>query len=325
MASIWTMGELLVEIMRPQPGLGLYDPGPFLGPYPSGAPAIFIDTVARLGHPAGVIGGVGEDDFGRSLVDRLRKDGVRCEHIHSYPGHATAVAFVSYFRDGSRQFIYHIDGTPAVLADGHGAEMIAAPGFFHVMGCSLMANDQFRARIFGVVAVLHKKGAKISFDPNIRPELLGSRKLEDVVGPVLQHCHVLLPGVSELALLGGQTSVEENVAALFGRTSIEVIVVKRGKQGATVYSRAGANAEPVHVPAYAVDEVDPTGAGDCFDGGFLCGLLEGLSLKGCAEVASAAGALNAGAFGPMEGQISRANVAHVMKTGCVPAELLVRA
>ena len=323
MPSIWTMGELLVEIMRPQPGLGLYDPGPFLGPYPSGAPAIFIDTVARLGHPAGMIGGVGEDDFGRSLVDRLRKDGVRCEHIHAYPGQATAVAFVSYFADGSRQFIYHIDGTPAVLADGHGAEMIAGPGFFHIMGCSLMANDLFRTRIYGVMSVLHKKGAKISFDPNIRPELLGSRKLEDIVEPVLQHCHVLMPGVGELALLGGQASVEDNVAAVLGRTPIEIIVVKRGKQGATVYSRAGSSFESVDVPAYAVDEVDPTGAGDCFDAGFLCGLLEGLSLKGCAEVASAAGALNAGAFGPMEGRISRANVAHVMKTGCVPAEMLV--
>jgi sugar/nucleoside kinase (ribokinase family) len=316
------MGELLVEIMRPQPGLGLYQPGPFLGPYPSGAPAIFIDTAARLGHPAGIIGGVGEDDFGRGLIDRLKADGVRCEHIHRYPGHATAVAFVSYFEDGSRQFIYHIDGTPAVLPDGHGAEMIASPAFFHVMGCSLMANDQFRARIFGVLSVLHKKGARISFDPNIRPELLGSRNLEDVVAPVLQHCSVLLPGIGELALLGGQDGVDENVAALFGRTPLETIVVKRGKQGATVYSRSGET--PIHVPPYAVEEVDPTGAGDSFDAGFLCGLLEGLSLKGCAEVASAAGALNAGAFGPMEGKISRANVAQVMKTGCVGAELLVR-
>ncbi len=328
MSSIWTMGELLVEIMRPQPGLGLYHPGPFLGPYPSGAPAIFIDTVARLGHPAGLIGGVGEDDFGRGLVDRLRRDGVRCDHIHAYPGHATAVAFVSYFDDGSRQFIYHIDGTPAVLADGHGAEMIAGPGFFHIMGCSLMANDLFRARIFGVMSVLHKKGAKISFDPNIRPELLGSRKLADVVGPVLQLCHVLLPGAGELALLGGQASAAENAAALFARTPIEIIVVKRGQQGATIYTRKEDDSDgghaPLEVPAYAVDEVDPTGAGDCFDAGFLCGLLEGLSLKGCAEVAAAAGALNAGAFGPMEGKISRANVAQVMKTGCVPAELLSR-
>ncbi len=324
MPSIWTMGELLVEIMRPQPSLGLYNPGPFLGPYPSGAPAIFIDTVARLGHPAGMIGGVGEDDFGRSLIDRLHADGVRCEHIHAYPGHATAVAFVSYFGNGSRQFIYHIDGTPAVLADGHGAEMIGRPGYFHIMGCSLMANDTFRARIFGVMSVLHKKGAKISFDPNIRPELLGSRRLEDVVGPVLQVCHVLLPGVGELALLGGRETVEENVAVLFERTPIEIVVVKRGKQGASVYTHKDGTNEPVEVPAYVVDEVDPTGAGDCFDAGFLCGLLEGLSLKGCAEVASAAGALNAGAFGPMEGKISRANVAKVMKTGCVPAELLVR-
>ena len=72
MASIWTMGELLVEIMRPQAGMGLREPDAFLGPYPSGAPAIFIDTVARLGHPAGMIGGVGEDDFGRCVVERLR-------------------------------------------------------------------------------------------------------------------------------------------------------------------------------------------------------------------------------------------------------------
>jgi tagatose kinase len=316
MSSIWTMGELLVEVMRPQPGLGLYAPGPFLGPYPSGAPAIFIDTVARLGHPAGMIGGVGADDFGRCLLDRLQHDGVNCDHVQSYDGHSTAVAFVSYFADGSRQFIYHIDGTPAVMVDGHGAEVIPDPGFFHVMGCSLMANDHFRARIFGVLAVLRLKGARISFDPNIRPELLGHRKLEEVVGPVMQHCNVLLPGTAELAMLGGCESVEENVQALFARTPIEVIVVKRGKQGCTVHSRS----EAIDVPAYQVDEIDPTGAGDCFDAGFLCGLLERLSLKGCAQVASAAGALNAGAFGPMEGKISRAAVAQVMKTGAVAAE-----
>ncbi len=92
MPSIWTMGELLVEIMRPQPGLGLYNPGPFLGPYPSGAPAIFIDTVARLGHPAGMIGGVGEDDFGRGLIDRLH---TRRRALRAHP-------FLPWTCDGSR-------------------------------------------------------------------------------------------------------------------------------------------------------------------------------------------------------------------------------
>ena len=63
MCEIWTMGEMIVEIMRDRPDVSFQTPGVLLGPYPSGAPAIFIDTVARLGHSAGIIGGVGDDGF----------------------------------------------------------------------------------------------------------------------------------------------------------------------------------------------------------------------------------------------------------------------
>ena len=52
MTEIWTMGEMLVEIMRPRAGIQLSRAGEFLGPFPSGAPAIFIDAAARLGHMA---------------------------------------------------------------------------------------------------------------------------------------------------------------------------------------------------------------------------------------------------------------------------------
>ena len=53
MAEIWTMGEMIVEIMREKENEPLDKAGVFRGPYPSGAPAIFIDTVARLGHKGG--------------------------------------------------------------------------------------------------------------------------------------------------------------------------------------------------------------------------------------------------------------------------------
>ena len=55
---------------------------------------------------------------------------------------------------------------------------------------------------------------------------------------------------------------------------MEVVAVKLGKRGARVYVRG---APGIDVPAYAVTEVDPTGAGDCFDAAFVCGLLRGLS------------------------------------------------
>ena len=66
---IWTMGEMIVEIMRDKVDQPLDKAGVFLGPYPSGAPAIFIDTAARLGQKAGIISGVGCDDFGKNLLD----------------------------------------------------------------------------------------------------------------------------------------------------------------------------------------------------------------------------------------------------------------
>lgn len=308
MVEIWTMGELLVEIMRPRPGMQLCEPGEFLGPFPSGAPAIFADAVARLGHSSGIIGGVGDDDFGRCILGRLERDGVCTEYVRRVPNKSTAVAFVTYFRDGSRKFIFHIDNTPAVMADTAGLEKISSPRFFHVMGCSLMTSEAFRSRVFEAAELFRAKGARITFDPNIRVELLGDRGLNEVIGPIMATCSILLPGEKELALLTGEDEPDMGVKRLFDSYPMEVIVLKRGKRGCSIYTRDAV----FHIPAYQVDEMDPTGAGDCFDAGFLCGILDGRSLEECGQIAAAAGALNAAAFGPMEGNIARETIENLM-------------
>jgi sugar/nucleoside kinase (ribokinase family) len=198
------------------------------------------------------------------------------------------------------KFIFHIDGTPAVMTTFPQEIDIESPQFFHVMGSSLMANDQFRGEIFKAVEYFHDRGARISFDPNIRPELLGDRELMDVIGPVLENTALLFPGEAELKLLSGFQDINRAVEMLFGNPNLELIILKQGKAGATVFTRE----ESIVTQAYSVQEVDPTGAGDCFDAGFLCGFLEGKSIKDCGRIAAAAGALNAAAFGPMEGVIS---------------------
>ena len=78
MKSIWTVGEALCEIMRIDTDAGLDTPELFKGPYPSGAPAIFIDTAAKLGTPSGLIGTVGNDAFGACIRRRLLADGADC-------------------------------------------------------------------------------------------------------------------------------------------------------------------------------------------------------------------------------------------------------
>ncbi len=308
MKSIWTMGELLVEIMRPRVSMSHEVAGDYIGPFPSGAPAIFIDTVARLGVEAGIIGGVGKDGFGRNLLNRMKKDGVNLEFVEERDERATAVAFVMYNPDGSRQFIYHIGGTPATCAKMP-VKAIENVGYFHIMGCSLTADPMFCNEIIKTMHKMKANGAKISFDPNIRPELLHG-DLQKIIQPVMDNCSVLLPGVEELKMIAQAETVEASLEKLFQNKVLEVIVLKLGSKGCEVRTRE----EKFYIPAYNIEQVDATGAGDCFDAAFLSGILQGKHIKDSAQMASAAGALNAMAFGPMEGKISMESIQMMLQS-----------
>ena len=305
---VWTMGELLCEIMRPEPDMPLYEADKFLGPYPSGAPAIFINTVAKLGHSAGIIGGVGSDDFGKCILSRLNESGVDCSLVTEYETGSTGVAFVSYFSDGDRRFLFHFPNTPATWPVAPEANKLGENvSYFHIMGCSLMADSVFGDEIIKLMKALASKGTKISFDPNIRPELM--KDGYDKVNEVMKYCNVLLPGRAELLMLSGKSTLEEAVEFCFENPRLEVIVVKDGSRGCIVYSRG----ETFSLGVHSIDVKDPTGAGDSFDAAFICGLIEGKSLNDSARMATAAAALNTSAFGPMEGDISRQNIEKIIK------------
>src|SRR5215472_1260234 len=79
MSDVLTVGELLAEFMAERVGQTFSEPGTFLGPYPSGAPAIFVDQVAKTGTSAAMVGWVGEDGFGDLILNRLSGDGVHLQ------------------------------------------------------------------------------------------------------------------------------------------------------------------------------------------------------------------------------------------------------
>ena len=304
MNKIWTMGELLVEIMRPYKDMPLYAVAEFLGPFPSGAPAIFIDTAARLGHNAGIIGAVGNDDFGKCLLSRLRTDEVDCTLVEEADDGSTAVAFVTYFGNGDRKFIFHIENTPAGKVKSPLLNTIDSCDFFHIMGCSLTACSNLYNEIIKTLNQFIAAGASISFDPNIRPELLRDRGIKDFIEPVMQECEVFLPGEYELLAVSGESSIDTAVSTLFQNPKLKVIALKRGSRGCAIYNRNNS----FDFGVYPITPKDATGAGDCFDAAFLHCYIQKICLSQCAKVASAAAALNTAAFGPMEGKISWDNI-----------------
>jgi sugar/nucleoside kinase (ribokinase family) len=294
------MGNMLVEIMRVTSDEPLDKPGRFVGPFPSGDTPIYIDTVARLGRSAGFIGAVGDDDFGRCLLDRLSADGVDFSCGRVLPDHTTGVAFVAYFSDGSRKFIFHWRHAAAgqLSPEYVRPEYLAGAKWLHLTGCNLAVCESARQACLEAMAHL-PDGARVSFDPNIRPEVLSVEQIRELCGPVVQRADVVLPSLGEAEMLTAAGSDEEGCHewAALGK----LVVLKQGARGCRIF-RKGFDLE---VPGFSVEEIDPTGAGDSFCAGVTVALLDGLELWDVGRFANAVGALAVTKKGPMEGAPTR--------------------
>ena len=301
--EVVSVGNMLVEIMRTELDRPLNAPAEFAGPFPSGDTPIYIDAVARLGHPAGFIGAVGPDDFGRCLLERFARDGVESSQVAILPDQTTGVAFVAYFSGGGRKFIYHWRHAAAGrLGPQHvSAEYFRDVRWLHLTGCNLAASPSAKEACYRAMQLL-PLGARLSFDANIRPELLTIDEIRGLVEPVVQRADVILPSLTEAAMFTRQESDEQGCRlwASQGKT----VVLKMGPRGCRIYSAE----RVIDVPGFAVQEVDPTGAGDSFCAGFTVALLEHMPLEGAGRFANAVGALAVTKLGPMEGAPSRQQV-----------------
>ena len=317
MKSILTIGEILVEIMATEPGDGFLEPIQLVGPFPSGAPAIFIDQAARFGQPAAMIGCVGDDDFGRVNLNRLRRDGVDVSGIRIDPEAVTGSAFVRYRPDGSRAFVYNIKQSASgrIALDAAARAVLNRSDHLHVMGTALVSPAIVEIVIKAVETVKARGGA-VSFDPNLRPEMLNLPGLRNACEALFRRCDVFLPSGPELYLFTAADTEEGAVAEILSQ-GVRAIVHKRGAEGASYFDAA------THLtqPGFAVEEVDPTGAGDCFGATFISCWLRDMAPGRCLAYAAASGALAVTRRGPMEGAASQAELDAFLaeRTGTLPS------
>ncbi|MGO7037509.1 sugar kinase [Rhizobium acaciae] len=296
------VGEILVEIVATTVGDGFLEAQPLVGPFASGAPAIFISQCGRLGGKAAMVGAVGDDDFGRVNTDRLKRDGVDVSTISIDPDYPTGSAFVRYRKDGSRDFVYNI-ATSAAARFGWSqtvGDLIHRSGHLHVMGSALSVPSA-RAVIDKAVDIVKARGGTLSVDPNIRKELKLGEDTKRRFFELVAAADLLLPSGEELERAAGVEGEAEAIRHLF-QVGVKEIVLKRGANGATYFGRDG---DRIDAPAFVVQEVDPTGAGDCFGGAYLTCRRLGMSPQQALTYASAAGARNVMVLGPMEGAGTR--------------------
>jgi len=301
--DIISLGELLVEIMRPEIDIPHNKYGAtYMGPFPSGAPAIFIDSAARMGSKfrltTGFIGVLGKDEFGNCIIKKLKKDNVDISQIRVNSHLTTGIAFNQYNSNGSRKFIFAKGAAGETSPDDVKDDYFKNIKNLHIMGSSLSISETSKEACYKAIRLARENNPNviISFDPNFRPEMLEIEKIIKISKPVLHATTILLPSGEEAELLANTKGSKEACQRLL-KMGPKLIALKQGKDGCIIFTPEKFNG--LRVDAFKVIEKDPTGAGDSFGGAFIVGYLAGWGLEEIAKFANAVGALKVRFFGPM--------------------------
>jgi sugar/nucleoside kinase (ribokinase family) len=294
-----SLGELVVEFFRKEMDIPFNRPGDLEGPFPSGAPAIFIDTMAKLNAKCGFIGTVGKDEFADCIIERLKRDNVDTSHIIKLDGVTTGTAFTAYFSNGTRKFIYHMrDAAPGKFSPEHiDEEYIKSSRWLHISGNVLAFSDSARLAVLKAADVATHNGIPISLDPNMRMEIMKKEEIESLLGPILEQTTLFLPSRGEIECITGSEDEDQGAEELL-KQGIKVIARKEGERGCTIFTKA----ERLHISAFnKVNVVDPTGCGDSYSAAFVYGFLRGWTFEKTGSFANAVGCITATQKGAMEG------------------------
>ena len=263
------LGEAILDLICEE-RLGPDDPpGPF-NAHHGGAPANVAALLARSGTPASLIGGLGEDRWGRWLRTGLESDGVDTTWLASVEGIRTPVAVITFDREGEPTFDVHgEDVGPAFEACATELERALDASAALVIGGNTMVGKLEREVTRRAVGLAGDLGLPVLIDPNHRPG-----RWEDH-GEAVRYSHELV-GMSDVVkanraeaeLLTGLDDPAESASALVELgASLAVVTDGPGE----IVARGAAEASFTPPP---VEMVSPLGAGDAFMAGLIGGLVE---------------------------------------------------
>ena len=247
--------------------------------FPGGKGANQAVAAARQGARVTFIGRVGRDDFGQQLVEKLKSEGIDTNHISVDDASPSGIASITLDENGENCIVV-----------APGANYTITVNHIHQAGDAFKSADilltQLEVPLEVIISAAKKAselGLKIVLNPapaQVLPEQL------------LGMVDVLIPNESECAILSG---LPVNSLSKIERASISLlekgvgsVIVTLGSRGAFIKE---SDQPGIHIPAFNVDVIDTTAAGDSFVGTLAVALAEGESISEAVKRSCAAGAL----------------------------------
>ena len=257
-----------------------------------GGAAITACGLAGLGARVKVIGTVGAEELGW-FRQKFEFKGVDAKALMTHPSEPTAITVaVSTVND---RIFYTYAGAntllPSSLTDPSTRAQMAAARHVH------FAHAMESQRLLELTNWLHQQGCTVSVDVGWDEAWLA----DPAILKALAEVDWFFPNEREAARMTGETDPQRALES-FGSLGLPGVALKLGPQGATVLFRGDIIQGP---PPLSVNTIDTTGAGDCFDAGFLSAWLDGKPIQECLAWGNACGALSTRCSGGSEGFPSR--------------------
>jgi ribokinase len=286
MTNILVVGSLNMDLVVqmpaiPRPGETLL--GGRFATFPGGKGANQAVAAARLGAQVTLVGRVGNDGFGKELLQVIYAEGIETKYVGIDPNNTTGVALITVDAKGENSisvasganFTLTVDEVKSAWEQVGPVDMLVMP----------LETPMDTIRIAARLA--KASGVRVILNPAPAQEL-------DV--ELLRSVDVIVPNESEAEHLTGkpirgQEDALQAGVILMGR-GVRSVVLTLGEKGALIIEGRPDQPEHHYLPAYQLQTVDTTAAGDCFVGALATRLGEGFTLHEAAAFATAAAAIS---------------------------------
>ncbi len=234
--------------------------------------------IARLGHHARLVAGVGADTYGRWEIDELRREGVDVGGVLELDGEFTVMVLPLIDADGERTIVVWPPegGAHTQLRFEHvPAGVFEGVGWFHTSGMCLR-SEPVRSTILSLMEQAAHQDIPVSLDLNLRLELWGwDHGIHEFAWKAVRQADVVFAsGEEELEPLTGVSGIPEATHALRERGGVATVIARAGRNGAYLCTESTTEHIPSANPPAPV--VDTVGAGDAFNAGFIAAKMDGV-------------------------------------------------
>jgi sugar/nucleoside kinase (ribokinase family) len=267
-AVILCLGETLVDLIS-EKRVDSFEEIDCFRPYFGGALANVAVAAQRRGAESGLASGVGDDDWGRWVRDRLRREGVDLRHFHLLEGESTPLALATFDDSGEPTFRIYGDAVSAAIESAESGLEEGIDGTSAlVYGSTTLATPGERRVTLRARELALATGARVCFDPNFRPNRWGGD-----LGRAVSAARDLIPGSYLVranrteAMALAERDDPRDAAQRIAQLGATLAVVTLGEEGAVIRGACEFEAR-----APEVEVVSTLGAGDAFLGTLLAGL-----------------------------------------------------